>query len=184
MVFHILLVAITRSNSILIALHDFCHLGPGVEFEYLTEREGWFDNIAHRIQYSRINLVDLRHGERQVVVVVTDIHHVDYGIFVPRCFYVRCLGRRIQFGTIRLGRIEEDGVTTHSKDFIAFGVVARVFPYRITNDAIREVMFTYVARFGNPYGIGDIGITYGVSLLVNTFAIPAPPAIEAALTHR
>ena len=193
MVLHIVEISSCGGDGIFIAFQPSCHLSPWMKFKYLTERESRLIDRIHLIQFRGIYPVLLSRlsTQRQIIVVVTDIHCVGHRIFFVRRMYLRRLGSRIPLGSVINRRIMEHGKATHRHellDGVSFSAIRIRNFYRVSNDTEGEIIIltfhTYVSRRCNPYRIGDIRIAHIYAILVFTLTVPTPPAVETTLTKR
>ena len=139
---------IVRRTRALVVIQRVRHLRPGVEFEYLAQRERRFGDGLHRIQTRGIHLVLLvrLYGHRQTVVVVTDIHRIGhnrllrfgYAVFRNRWSNGRRLNRWISTVVNIIARlVTEDRITSHRHEFLSARPLRII--YRVTDDTERVV---------------------------------------------
>ena len=173
----------------LIAIQTLCHLCPWVQLEDLAQRECRFGNSLHGIQSRAIDLVLIRNGHRQFIVVVTDIDRISDGWFF--CFgnSEGCHRRRDECGLTRriiadirilAGTIMEDGISSHGHEFLAFGVILLIHPNGVTDNTERDIPRTGIHRRLMPYLLRYIGVTY----LSFSLAEPSPPSEEVGIANR
>ena len=197
MVFHIIFVrqvigaGIVCGARALVVLHARRHLCPGVQFEYLTQRERRLRNGSYGVQQRGIHLVLVPQGHRQVVVVVADLGRIDDGGLIShavgynRRSHQGRLDRRILLVVVIICCfVMEDGIATHSNEFLTLAIIGFIYPHRVTDDTEREVVGaassgTGVSRLHTPALIRYIRVAYSSVAL----AEPTPPAEEVAVAN-
>ena len=150
-----------------------------MQFEHLPQGEGRLDDRVHGVQGGCVNLVDILHGEGQMVVVVTDLHGIGERLLIRRRHDGRVLSRRI--GTVILfGRVMEDGVPSLGHPFLASCAIV----HRVADNPEGEEVSTGIQRRVDPERVRHVGIAHIVIIHIFIFAEPAPPAVETAFADR